>query len=268
MKIIDYVSFEEVKDFVRTEEIISAQLKSLKEKINTEYIYVSMPIADLINKKGIVYTQILIDQICKSNKDKLFFVCQHILVNKLNFHNNLVFTPHATSQDTYMPIPHCSCNFDINFSKPWNERKYNFSFMGDFNSHKSRIFIKQVLKNLPNSMIIDTHRWHFYSDDKIQKINKLNYIELLGDTKFSLCPRGTGPSTIRIWESMAMNSHPVILSDSLKMPLELFLETQLWTFKPENTTEYVFNFENEYNNKEYWKYFSNENLYQSIINYL
>jgi protein involved in ribonucleotide reduction len=269
MKIIDYISFENVKDFVKTEEIISSQLKSMKKEINTDYVYVSMPIADAINKQGVAHTQRMIDQICKeNNKEKLFFVCQHILVNNLNFNNNLVFTPHATLYDNYIPIPHYSCNFDINFIKPWNKRKYDFSFMGDFNSHVSRQFMKQVLNKMPNSCIIDTNTWHFYSDEKTQKINKKNYIELLGETKYSLCPRGTGPSTIRIWESMAMNSHPIILSDVLKMPLELFLETQLWTFIPENTTEYIFNFENEYDNKEYWQYFSNENLYKSIVNYL
>ena len=167
-----------------------------------------------------------------------------------------------------MPIPHYSCNFDQKYIKPWKDRKYNLSFMGDFNSHQSRIFLKKVLKSKERCAIIDTNTWHFYSDEKIQKINKQNYIELLGDTKFSLCPRGTGPSTIRIWESMAMNSHPLILSDTLKMPLDFFLETMLWTFRPENEIEYDLNFQEEYDNKEYWQYFSNENLYKSIINYL
>lgn len=264
MKIKIIQNFDDVTDPIKTEASIFHQLQ--KNKINTDYTYIAFPLADSINKNGLVYTQQIIDDICKK-ENKLFFVCQHILVNKLNFHNNLVFTPHATKQDNYMPIPHYSCNFDLSFSKPWKERKYDFSFMGDFNSHSCRTFLKKSMNKKQKTIIIDTNTWHFYSDEKIQKINKINYIELLGDTKFSLCPRGTGPSTIRIWESMAMKSHPIILSDSLKMPLEFFLETKLWTFKSESEIEYQIEFE-EYDNKEYWQYFSNENLYQSIVNYL
>lgn len=265
MKIKIIKNFDDVTDPVKTEFTIFNQL--IKNEINTNYTYIAFPIADSINKNGIIYTQKIIDDIC-INEKKPFFVCQHILVNKLNFHNNLVFTPHATKQDNYMPIPHYSCNFDVSYVKPWQERKYNFSFMGDFNSHQARKFLKEVFSNKEKAAIIDTNTWHFYTDEKIQKINKTNYIELLGDTKFSLCPRGTGPSTIRIWESMAMNSHPIILSDSLKMPLEFFLETKLWTFKPEKEEQYILNLEEEFNNEEYWKYFSNKNLYKSIVEYL
>ena len=69
MKIIDYISFDSVRDFVKTEEVISRQLKLLKDQIKTDYVYVSMPIADYINKYGVIHTQKIIDQICKDNKE-------------------------------------------------------------------------------------------------------------------------------------------------------------------------------------------------------
>ena len=40
----------------------------------------------------------------------------------------------------------------------------------------------------------------------------------MSDSVFSLCPEGTGPNTIRIWESMALGSIPVIYSDDWEPP--------------------------------------------------
>jgi len=187
------------------------------------------------------------------------------LVDRLNFHGNLVFTPHATLLDSFIPIPHYSCNYDTSFSRPWNEREYKFSFMGDFGTHQTRKHIYNILKDQPNTVFIDTKRWHFYSNSKTQSINKKNYIELLGNTKYSLCPRGTGPSTIRIWEAIAMNSCPIIFSDYLKMPLKLIIKTDLWLKIAEHCVNIKEDYVEDYNNKEYWDWFSNENLYKSIV---
>jgi len=268
MKIIELVSFDDVKDFVKTEEVISSQLKSLKDKINTEYVYVSMPIADLINKQGISYTQNLIDQVCKNNKEKLFFVCQHIDVKKLNFYHNLVFTPHATILDSYVAIPHYTCNFDIKYSKPWKDRKYKFGFVGSFSTHPIRSKIYNLLKNREDCLIVDTGGWHFQNEKIQREKNEKSYIEVLGDTKYSLCPRGTGPSTIRLWESIAMNSKPVIISDYLKIPMVENLD-QYWIKIPEKEENYdLLSSEQQYDNKFYWDNFSNENLSKSVVNYI
>ena len=173
-------------------------------------------------------TQNIIDRICRQyHNKKLFFVCQHILVTNLNFHNNLVFTPHATILDSHVPIPHYSCNYNIEYSKPWSERKYTYSFMGSFATHPVRCKLYEMLKDRDDCIVVDTGRWHFEGEEDKQERNKRKYIEIMGDTKYSLCPRGTGPSTIRIWESMAMGSCPIIFSDFLKMPLERIINTDL-----------------------------------------
>jgi hypothetical protein len=265
VKNIHVKGFDDVTDPVKTEHIIYKQLSELPDNTGKSYFYVVMPIADLLNKIGITNTQNIINEVCNNNKDKkLIFVCQHIQVDKLNFHNNLVFTPHATMLDSYIPIPHYSCNYDIDFSREWEERQYDFSFMGDFSTHQTRASLSKVLKDYPKTIFIDTKKWHFYSDQKTQSINKKNYIELLGNTKYSLCPRGTGPSTIRIWESMAMGSCPIVFSDFLKMPMKLALESKLWIKLPESCDKISVD-NKPYNNQEYWDKFSNSNLYKSII---
>ena len=47
---------------------------------------------------------------------------------------------------------------------------------------------------------------------------KLEYSALLLNSTFSLCPNGTGPNTIRFWESLSYGSIPVLLSNYHKLP--------------------------------------------------
>jgi hypothetical protein len=44
------------------------------------------------------------------------------------------------------------------------------------------------------------------------------YAEITHDSQFVLCPRGTGPSTLRLFESMMMGRAPVIISDEWVAP--------------------------------------------------
>jgi hypothetical protein len=268
MNILYIKDFSNVDDPIKTEETINFQLIREAAKIDTDYNFVSMPLAWNINKIGLLNTQKIINDVCSTHSGKkLFFVCQHILVNKLNFHGHLVFTPHATLLDSYIPIPHYSCNYDLDLVKPWNDREYEFSFMGSFKTHPVREKICNQLKNKNDCLFIDTGDWHFYGDEVKQRDNKKRYIELLGNTKYSLCPRGTGPSTIRMWEAMAMGSYPVIISDYLKMPLEIMVSNDLWFKAPENC-DIIIDKDDEFNNDEYFQYFSNENLVKSIVYYL
>jgi len=62
---------------------------------------------------------------------------------------------------------------------------------------------------------------------------------------------------------MAMGANPVILSDFLQMPLERELSSAMWLKISENIDN-IDNTDLEYNNKEYWDWFSNDNLYKSI----
>ena len=273
MNIIHIDDFSEVNDPVKTEETIQKQLIDRQHEINTEYSYVRIPLAFWINTKGIAETQKIINNVCRENEDKkLFFVCQHILVNRIKFHGHLVFTPHATLFDSYQAIPHYSCNYDVKFSKDWKEREYTFSFIGSFQTHPVRKRLYDALKDRNDCLILDTGGWHFESDKKKQEQNAIKYIEVLGNTKYSLCPRGTGPSTIRMWESMAMGSKPTILSDTLKYPLEFYLETELWENISENFSIDTFEQSkwngSEYSNSEYFKYFDNDNLFISIVRQL
>ena len=268
MKTISIGNFNEVTDSVKTEETISAQMMRYSQEMPEGYTYVSLPLAWNINQRGIHHAQKQIDEVCRTHADEnLFFVCQHILVNRLSFHGNLVFTPHATVLDSFTPLPHYSCTYDQSFSRPWSERQYTFSFMGSFNTHPVRRKLYDQLKSRGDCLVRDTGPWHFESSPKKQQENAQKYIEILGNTKYSLCPRGTGPSTIRIWESMAMGSKPVILSDFLQMPLDREFHTS-WIRMPENFDMSMLNgicTDETYDVDPYFQMFSNDNLYKSIL---
>ena len=268
LQILQVQDFKDVGDPVKTEETIYEQLLSKREEINTDYVYVAMPIAWYINTRGMHWTQNLINQICTSHgKEKLFFVCQHIQVKNLNFNNHLVFTPHATAMDSFIAIPHYACSYDLSMIKPWNDRQYEFSFVGSFKTHPVRQHLYDLLKDRDDCYIKDTgNNWHFEESPEKQKINRDNYIKILGNTKYSLCPRGTGPSSIRIWESMAMAACPVIVSNFLKMPLQNELDTRMWLNISEKTDQIKnFNVGSGYDNQEYWNLFSNDNLWKSVV---
>ena len=79
----------------------------------------------------------------------------------------------------------------------------------------------------------DTGRlWHFHDAvynrqnqnptakrDASKETNQSDrYTTLLFLSSFSLCPSGSGPNSIRLWESLAAGSIPVILSDRISLP--------------------------------------------------
>ena len=40
----------------------------------------------------------------------------------------------------------------------------------------------------------------------------------MNDSKYTLCPSGSGPNSIRLWEALAVGSLPIVLSDNLDLP--------------------------------------------------
>ncbi len=261
----NHLSFNQVDDPIRTEETIFHQLKS----IDLGLPLVGLPIAYSINKFGVNTTQSFIDEIEKKEKTKKVYVCQHILVSNLNFGENIVFTPHTVENDQYNFIPH----YNPVFSKRkdfllHSMRRHDFSFMGDFNTNNIRSEIGKDLSNI--CPVFQTGKW-FFSHDHVTQINlKERYSNLLEDTKFPLCPQGTGPSTLRLFETFSSGGFPVIFND-LKLPKDLkkfCLKSNISSIKSKQILENISNFSNESQLEMleiYWTKYSNDNLSKSII---
>lgn len=108
-------------------------------------------------------------------------------------------------------------------------KKYLASFKGGYMAHyKSPLrlqlpVVKNLIKNNDDIYINIDNVWHYEhvvyheqvgSKKPIKTPDAKSYYiynQLLSDSVFSLCPEGAGINTIRLWESLAMGSIPVIL---------------------------------------------------------
>ena len=215
--------------------------------------FLGFPWATIIDKRynlNIIY-KILFPSIQKDHQ--YYTCCQHIhfrqlipLFKSLNIH--IVYSPHKIKDEDeidgirILPCPLYAVNIEddtrnhefqnIDFIN--KERKYLYSFMGGvqagyLTSVRNQIF---QMQHPEDAFILNTGDWHFNStvysskqnmnqelninENHIQKTK--NYNKVLLNSRFSLCPSGSGPNSIRFWESLACGAIPVLLADTLDLP--------------------------------------------------
>lgn len=99
------------------------------------------------------------------------------------------------------------------------ERQWLYSFVGSA-SHACR---KPVLKlKDKNARIIDTSEFCTWNPMQTSKyaFQKL-YTQTMAGSQFILCPRGIGPASLRLYETMESGRVPVIISDSWVAPPQI-----------------------------------------------
>lgn len=111
------------------------------------------------------------------------------------------------------PNKHVSSIYDANAERTWL-----YSFMGAM-SHASR---RQVMR-LPNEQAFlkdtsDFNVWNTSPQELDQRAQ--DYANVLGSSKFVLCPRGIGTSSIRLYETLEAGRVPVIIADQWVPPEE------------------------------------------------
>lgn len=260
------LNFSQVKDPIKTEETIYNKIKDLDFPIE----YVGVPLAYSINTLGVEKTQSIIDEINSKNQSKKFFVCQHIYVRKLNFGDNIVFTPHTEEEDNYFFLPHYNPIYDNPPGrKSFTDRDLKFSFIGDFGTNQIRENLSVL--NTEKTPVVPTGMWFFSHDKKRQEDLLKTYTDVLSRSRISLCPMGTGPSTLRLFESMSIGAIPVIFNN-LKLPAEIkelikVIGCNEIIGNPGMLDELAENGEDLSKNiyDAYWELLSNDNLHKSII---
>jgi hypothetical protein len=121
-------------------------------------------------------------------------------------------------------------------NKPLSERKYLYSFIG---AYQAGLYLTQVRKwifDLPkqtNAVVIERSEWHFEQDvyrnqllgsteeevhRQVREQHEKEYIEVMEETVFCLCPSGSGPNSIRFWEAIKFGCIPVLFADTLELP--------------------------------------------------
>jgi hypothetical protein len=155
--------------------------------------------------------------------------------------------------------------------------KYLWSFMGSVNTHLIRKKISKL--DCTDSFFKDTAT-QFNANiksllgTKTLKDYQDNYISILKDSAFVLCPRGVSPSSIRLFEVMKAGRVPVIISDEwLPPPLIDWNSCSVWIKEAEiNSISGVLQ-EKKWNaktmgdnaRKEWERVFSDRNLFHCTI---
>jgi len=119
-----------------------------------------------------------------------------------------------------------------------NTRDILFNFIGAYDPQGYLTPVRQWILDLPaspNCVIRPRKQWHYETDvyerqikdvsipaviEAQQKSHEQEYDDILSRSLFTLCPSGTGPNSIRLWEAIMFGSIPVLLSDSLQLPDE------------------------------------------------
>jgi hypothetical protein len=241
-----------------------------QNKMNEKYM--GFPWATIIDKRydlNVIFN--LMKPYMRPNV-QYYTCCQHISFRKLiplfkaiGIHT--VYTPHKILTEDKLsdiqlrPCPLYAVNIEDNtrndvFSKcdPLNlNRNFLYSFQGAYHPSwyltdiRKRIF---EMKHPDNCYVNHIGNWHFdnvvynklqnseytLNESDSDKERTIKYNKLLLDSRYSLCPSGSGPNSIRFWESLAVGSIPVLLADTLELPShELWDDTIIRI--PENKLE-------------------------------
>lgn len=177
--------------------------------------YVAVPWAFLRDHNGLKETEFL-------RVNGGFTICQHINVKEIipaikACGIDVLFTPHADCDEykgvKLVPMPH----YPINGVDPNPIKDIYYSFVG-YDTHPSRTKIFKRITHPENTCIIKRDKYHYWRPVESDKQNEIEYKDILSRSRFSLCPRGTGPSTIRFWESLQAGAIPIVISDAMRYP--------------------------------------------------
>jgi hypothetical protein len=225
----------------------------IKNNINSKFVeFVCFPWAtmiDLISREIWDEANFLLDALRSMPPRKALIratACQHInLISVIDQIKNSKITDIYWSHKTLdvasisgvrvhpLPLyPLSYHRFSVRKNIPLSQRKYLFSFIGayDENSYltKTRGHIFNF-SNSPNLLLIKRSAWHLEGlvyekqilgrelnevEINCELKNAKEYADAMQNTIYSLCPSGTGPNTIRYWESLAYGCIPIILSDT------------------------------------------------------
>jgi hypothetical protein len=239
-----------------TEQWAFEQIRKSAGLIPPGCVYLAFPWATLIDRNGKDRSGAdeLVDELtrltAKSRKSaSVVTVCQHIRLlqhQKVFFDCGVtdIFWSHAVKgQDRLPDFPSVRIHpfplFPVQVKKEVSvhqERKLLFSFVGararPFYLSQSRNHILDNLADDPRGSIVGRDDWHYNKivyDHQIQKksLDTRDLIDeeasdqfrrVLRESIFSLCPSGSGPNSIRLWESIGSGAIPVILADTYAPP--------------------------------------------------
>lgn len=195
-------------------------------------------------------------------------VCQHIHLRRVSSLMKSigitdVFWSHAErgveSVDglTIHPFPLFPVQQLVRNTASAHDRKYLFSFVG---AKPSNWYLSDVRKHIlvelpgaPDGKVIGREAWHYEQvvyqlqiqgggrdassssvTDAYQNKDSDDFQETLKSSKFALCPSGSGPNSIRLWEAIGAGCIPVVLAESWRPPGDARIWEEAAVFCQEN----------------------------------
>jgi len=218
--------------------------KTFYEQNKIDPNYVGLPWATILDKQKRLDMEYLIKHIHKAES---YTCCQHIrfrniipILKKIGI--TVLYTPHKIKGEDYIDgvvIKTCPLYAKVIEDDPTYfleeiKRKYIYSFQGGLQEGYMSNIRKKIfeMRHPQNTLIKNTGAWHFnlivYTNSQNEKgdyngslehfTKEKEYKELLKQSRYTLCPSGTGPNSIRFWEAIGAGSIPILLSDQMTLP--------------------------------------------------
>jgi hypothetical protein len=132
------------------------------------------------------------------------------------WNNRLVFKTSPSKQHPNVAAFFFPVMINIH-AKPIHECEYISGFQGSPTTHPCR---EQIMKLNPEFFYFNEKRLFWsYSEEEKPFLHK-EYLSVLNNTQFPLCPRGRGLNSIRFFEALRLGKIPVLIADDTKLPLE------------------------------------------------
>ncbi len=232
-------------------------LSKRQQAIPHDVIYLAFPWATLIDKlinrpgeaKSLLHNLRQVSKAAEGRR-RVVTVCQHIHLLRFQevFANagvtDIFWSHKALGQDFCPEHPgirlHPFSLYPVQCPHPEidtsTDRSLLFSFVGakakPFYLSQVRTYILEELSDDVRGRVIGRDQWHYnkvvYDHQILGKADQSTalvddraseeFVQGLKDSIFSLCPSGSGPNSIRLWESIAAGCIPVILADTHDLP--------------------------------------------------
>ena len=101
--------------------------------------------------------------------------------------------------------------------KPAETRPYSINFMGSQDPNRRKLILDSIrplfVESEQSSYKSSTHKvnvWHEFSDEKPNALKPVEFVDVLSNSDFTLCPPGYSLITHRLIESLLRGSIPIL----------------------------------------------------------
>lgn len=202
----------------------------LKEMPKLDFIYIPIQWTNYYIKNNYGHNIDLIKSYIQNaiTKDKKYFTIIQFaggtlveIPNIIYFSMGGMFNTTIPSSSRFIKLPlvyETTKNNSSNFLKYKKNKKYLASYIGR-PTNEIRIELENLYSSNDNFYIKNID-----SDGFIEKKNIKQFKSLLNNSYFSICPRGYGPTSYRLYESISYGVVPVYISDEFFLPYEEILD--------------------------------------------